>query len=314
MTSLLSLLRAGINIQQNSGFRQLVRSGGYYAYESLLRTYHTTTDRVTRGQQVFSQDWDVLLVLDACRLDLMNEVGPEYRFCEGIGSFRSLGSSSLQWLERNFSPDFADEMANTTYITGNPYSEQAVQESDFHAVDEVWRYDWDEEIGTIQPRSLTDRAIHHWRNNQPEQMIVHYMQPHAPFINHDLQAGISPDSWEELYTGEKKNVWMRLRDGEIPKQTVWEAYKDNLRAVLDDVELLLENIDAQSVVITSDHGNGLGEHGIYGHPSEIDSDVLRTVPWIETSATDEETYDPQTQSHSAEQDDVKSKLADLGYL
>ncbi|PSP48877.1 hypothetical protein BRC67_12005, partial [Halobacteriales archaeon QH_3_68_24] len=45
-----------------------------------------------------------------------------------------------------------------------------------------------------------------------------------------------------------------------------EAYLDNLRIVLDEVAVLLENIDADTVAITTDHGEAFGERNFYRHP------------------------------------------------
>ena len=35
--------------------------------------------------------------------------------------------------------------------------------------------------------------------------------------------------------------------------------------VLNDIGILLDNLDAERVVITADHGEAFGEYGILGH-------------------------------------------------
>jgi len=50
-------------------------------------------------------------------------------------------------------------------------------------LDEVWTYAWDNELNTIPARPITDRAISTWRQEDVNKMIVHYMQPHVPFID-----------------------------------------------------------------------------------------------------------------------------------
>lgn len=50
------------------------------------------------------------------------------------------------------------------------------------------------------------------------------------------------------------------------RKRVLKAYLDDLRYVLDDVEILLENIAAEHVVLSADHGEAFGECGVYGHP------------------------------------------------
>jgi hypothetical protein len=89
-----------------------------------------------------------------------------------------------------------------------------------------------------------------------------------------------------------------------------------LEYVLDDVALLLENMDAETVVISADHGNALGEFGFYGHPPHSPLPSVRRVPWVETTATDSGDYEP-TQEADGEVptgEEVESRLKDLGYL
>lgn len=61
--------------------------------------------------------------------------------------------------------------------------------------------------------------------------------------------------------------------------------------VSNDLETLLETVDADRVVVTSDHGNTIGECGTFGHHG-VPLDVLRRVPWVETDATDTGSFEP----------------------
>lgn len=47
--------------------------------------------------------------------------------------------------------------------------------------------------------------------------------------------------------------------------------------MLEEVELLLNNIEAEFVAFTADHENAVWEMGIYGH-SNVPIDALRVVP------------------------------------
>lgn len=84
------------------------------------------------------------------------------------------------------------------------------------------------------------------------------------------------------------------------------------------MELLLENVDAETVAITADHGNAMGEWGLYGHPKWTYIDSLVRVPWYVTTATDERTYepaeeDPESINRDVTADEVEDRLRDLGY-
>ncbi|MFB6185893.1 MAG: hypothetical protein ABEI86_03380, partial [Halobacteriaceae archaeon] len=206
---------------------------------------------------------------------------------------------------------FETEMADTVFICGNPHSDWLLEGNDFLLLDEVWRYGWDNDLGTLPPRPVTDRAIEVGRSENPQRMILHYMQPHYPFISEpDLDYGIDLKHFGELPWD---NIWDRLRKGEIDQERVLNAYRDNLKHVLDDIDLLLRNIEADRAVITSDHGNAIGEWGIYGHPMHMPLDVLQTVPWVLTTGTDNQTYQPETISKQNVDSEVQEQLRQLGY-
>lgn len=265
-----------------------------------------------RGEPVYEHDWDVLILLDGCRLDLMESVSGEYSFVsEPVPSLRSLASTSTTWMDRNFADEYSAEVRDTCYVTANPFTEEYVDTARFDHVDEVWRYAWDDDLGTVPARNVTDRTISTARSRDCSRLIAHYMQPHFPSVPEPLGSSMDLDSFESHWD----SVWDRLRAGEISKDVVWESYRANLRYVLDDVELLLENIDAGTVVISADHGNAMGEWGQYGHPAGVPIDPLRNVPWIETAGTDTSSYDPELERNrdSTGTDEVRSRLEDLGY-
>lgn len=265
------------------------------------------------GTAIFNRDWDVLVVLDACRPDLLAEAADSYDFLTNSPpTIRSKGSGSRSWMERNFTSEWSSEMKSTAYITGNPFSDELVPPGSFGLLDEVWRYGWDDEVGTIPARPITDRAIDVGRNGDFDRMLIHYMQPHFPSVPDPLGTEIELQTFGEGW----ESVWDDLESGELPTDRVWESYRLNLEYVLEDVSILLDNVDAKTVVISADHGNAFGEFGFYGHPPYNPIPSLRRVPWIEEVGTDNGTYEPTTDRkiEDIEEGQVQSRLADLGYL
>lgn len=281
------------------------------AYELYIGGLRRANPFYGGGQHIYDREWDVLVLLDACRVDLMREVDSEYEFLGNLDTHTSVGSSSIQWMERTFSDDYAEEMARTVYVTGNPFSKQVLSDGDLLGLDEVWRYGWDDEAGTIPARHITDRAIAAGRNYEDcDRLIIHYMQPHFPSVPQPLTDGMNTAT---LGDGEGwDSPWHRLRSGELDRYTVWSSYRANLEYVLDDVELLLDNLGADRVVISADHANAAGEFGVYGHP-KVPLRVLRDVPWYETTATDSAGYEPELKPND-ERGDINEKLSALGYL
>lgn len=311
-------------------------------YELYLGIWRRIGQLYNYGEPIYERDWDVLIVLDACRSDLMAAVASGYEFTSAT-STHSVASTSAEWMAKNFEPEeYRQAVERTAYVTGNPFTDEIcfshqcpdcgvarkrvsgtdcdgcesgaaptrVPDHDFQILDEVWQYGWDDDLGTIPPDPITDRAISTWRNESPDQMIVHYMQPHHPFVGSEIQTSLSPEGFGEMG---RESVWNLLRRGEVSKEAVWRDYVKNLEYVLDDVSRLLNNIDADRVVLTADHGNAMGELGLYGHYRDVPLGAMKRVPWCETSASNIQDYSPETTEREND-DDVKERLKDLGYM
>ena len=270
---------------------------------------------LNQGENVYERDWDVLLILDACRLDLFHSVSDEYEFITTTDQLYSVGGNSEEWMRKTFTDEYEQEIKQTAYITGNPFSERVLDSDDFLVMDEVWKYAWSEQ-GTVLPEAISDRAIETHREHQPEYMIVHYMQPHVPFVNWDKAENISISNFGGPQSKRTMDTWDRVRKGEVKLDDVMKAYRNNLRLVLDQLEVVLSSIDAERVVISSDHGNAIGEFGVYGHPRSAPLKGVRAVPWSVTSARNNGEYQPALEKgmDAVTDDDVESRLQDLGYI
>lgn len=260
-----------------------------------------------RSTHVYDRDWDVLVVLDACRVDLMREVVTEYDFLSDPASIYSVAPTSRSWIERTFGPLSTETLARTGYVTGNLFSDRVeIRRNAFGVFDEVWRDGYEEKLGGIPPETITNRAIHAARTQSPDRLIVHYMQSHVPFL-------YDPDLGGQMGREDGRTVWDALADGQEDEARVWEAYKRNLRGVLDEVAVLRRNLDADRLVVSSDHGNAMGEHGQYGHGPNKLVDAVCTVPWIRTDATDQKTRVPDIDRSETVEPDQIARLRALGY-
>jgi len=280
-----------------------------------LRLLQAAGRRIDYGTNVFDREWDVLVVLDACRADLLGSVAADYGFLEDVSSMRSVGSSSSEWLENTFRGH--PETARTAMVTGNTWTDRYLDADAFAALDEVWKYAWDGELGTVPARAVTDRAIAMARDRDPDRLVVHYMQPHHPFVA-DPIAGDEGMARTGSHSN-PANPWVLLRQGEVTTERVWAAYEANLRHALSDVATLVEDV-AGRVAITADHGNLFGEWGLYGHPMHTPVPALLDVPWAETTGEGRRRYDPSleppeslpvSRAYGAEAD--RNRLEALGY-
>ncbi len=114
--------------------------------------------------------------------------------------------------------------------------------------------------------------------------IVWYAQPHFPWVaDEDLSLMLMRDALIHDYVP-PDTIRYRLREKGIPRDRVVKAYYANLALVLKYVRDLLNYVDKQGIkydeiVVTSDHGEMLGEFGLYLH-QEYDLPQLVLVPWL----------------------------------
>ncbi len=260
---------------------------------------------------IYDHDWDVLIILDGCRVDVLESLQHNHKFLpENINSIYSVASRSDMWMKRNFCSKFQSEMSETAYITGNPYSDDWVNGSDFACLEEVWRHEWDSEKGTVLPDKITDVSIQSLKHGDFSRAIIHYMQPHFPSIPEPIANGINI----ETFGSEWNSVWDLLENEEITEKAARSSYKSNLEFVLQSVHKLLDNIDEDNIIISADHANAFGEWNLYGHPINKPAPIIRRVPWVSVDATDDGSYTPEIDSRSELDDDVETKLESLGYV
>jgi hypothetical protein len=198
----------------------------------------------------------------------------------------------------------------TGYVTGNVHAE--------HYQDEGFAFFYDANLDpaldfdVVPPAHvITDRAVALAREQEYETLVVHYMQPHKPFF----ERGETREDPIRVLPFDGFGIYRAVFRGDLTWGELEEAYLTNLHYVLGEVNILLHNLDAERVLITSDHGHALGERFLYDHEPSVRHPVVRQVPAAFTSATDEGTLSPtppdldRTVGYDREQ-----RLRDLGYL
>jgi len=210
-------------------------------------------------------------------------------------------------MERTFVSEFNDEMSETVYVTGNHYADRINMDS-LKVVDQVRKYDYGD-LPLPPAHVVTDRAISVGRQYDFNRCIVHYMQPHKPFLER------TGDRQEVRMIEETGGVelYRKYLDGELSKRELSDGFINNLRYVLEEVELLLSNFDAQKAVITSDHGQALGERFLFDHRYGINHPKVRQVPWVRTEGEDTLKHNPSCYNIDSTDRNVGEHLVQLGY-
>lgn len=267
---------------------------------------------VNYGESPFNEDWDILILLDACRYDLFKEYAPKhdlYSEFNSIESRYSPASTTKEWIRKVYHDGSEDVLAETHLVSANGFEQEELSLSKFGEITPVWEHH-DSKLGTIPPDVVTDAAIHVGRTTDCSKLIVHYMQPHAPFVH---ASGKFDSVNEAPAEGKSQNIWEGLRTGRFELDNVWSDYGKNLLTALDEVERLVQNINGK-VAISADHANAIGEFGVYGHPSYVPLPSLKRVPWVCLQATDEQTDHPDDPiMPGVTGSDLDEHLHDLGY-
>ncbi|WP_245998540.1 hypothetical protein [Halalkalicoccus subterraneus] len=302
--------------------RKAIRDPTLLRYEcrrrgiDLNRAIHARLPR-RRATDVMAEDWDLLVILDGCRYDTF---AGQTTLSGTLESRQSVASHSEEFLSETFS---GERYHDTVYVTANPFAPM-LPEDTFHATVSLLDA-WDGDLQTVHPREVTAAAIEAADRFPEKRLLVHYMQPHYPFIGefgrtlpHRGHASGAPD---DGLSG--ANVWERLRDGdeELSVGAVRRAYEENLEVVLPFVAECRTEITGRSVV-TADHGNLIGDRMWpvpvrgFGHDRGLRSRGLVRVPWlIEEGATRRPIRaDRPVTDEGLDDDTVRERLKSFGYL
>jgi hypothetical protein len=255
------------------------------------------------------EKWDVLIVLDACRYDYMEKVYRDY--VQGKLSKKiSPGTWTVDWASKVF-PDFYDDCV---YVSANPFIGYTTKfgfstlshfqaPKHFHKIIEVWKTGWDYDLETVLPEKVNRAAIDAFERYPDKKIIVHYLQPHYPYIGLRNVEVRKPGTM--LLFNAARGTLVRTFGTEIGNRIasrffpsceeavvkrvgvsgLRQAYETNLRIVMTNVSQLVDRLKGK-VVITADHGELLGEDGKSGHPMKFEILPAQIeVPWLEVGCS-----------------------------
>jgi len=247
---------------------------GYYNYPSWLDMF----------KNVIRKRSFLLIILDDARYDVFANMYSKY--LHGILSIvRVPPPNTYGWLPKAFSiPEFNKTRifyASIGIETHNIRIESFIPKDRDVEVIPI-RPSKAKHLLTVLPSEVNDVVK---RTGLSGRDIVWYAQPHFPWIaDKELSLMLVRDVLIHDYVP-PDTIRRRLKERNIPKDRVIKAYYANSILVLRHVKELLDYIRSRGIkydgiVITSDHGEMLGEFGLYLH-QEYDLPQLVFVPWLE---------------------------------
>ncbi|MDS0221235.1 hypothetical protein NDI54_07730 [Haloarcula sp. S1AR25-5A] len=272
-----------------------------YRLRKWLLQRATSMAGADQHQRIAAGDWDVLLVLDACRLDTCRDAVDW-----PVQEVTTPASCTPDWLTAA-----ADRglFAGKTVLTANPQYQKFEFEAD--SIEHFWQSHWDERRQTVLPGPVLDRVTEHI-NEDSSPVIAHLQQPHWPYV-----ARID-DEWELAYPdlgpwtddGEEiAGMQVAMARGKIDVERAYSAYRASVRSIWRTLLPAIESwvADGHTVVVTADHGEVFGrltDATMYEHPCKVGIRPLTAVPWVEFDSSQPETVDDGT---------VQDRLEALGY-
>jgi hypothetical protein len=230
---------------------------------------------------IHNTEWNTLILLDACRFDLFKKLN---KIPGKLQEVHSEGHHTWVWLNKTFPGKYP-----WTYFSAHPYVNAGSGQkwnavNHFERIIPIWSFGWNDKLGTVHPDTVGQVA----KNIPYEKAIVHYIQPHGPWIG--KTKWLNPWTLADYSRRQLMGDWIAVLAKPDPA-FFRQCYKDNLRLVLDSVEKYLPFF-RRPVVVSADHGELLGEKGLYLHgavkkedehkPYPVECiDFLRRVPWFE---------------------------------
>jgi len=282
---------------------------------------------------IMKQDWDNLIILDACRYDKFCKIS---NFDGTLSKVVSQGSHSSEFISNTFT---GEEFHDTIYISANPYASKQLIQGVFYKT--VRSYDtknsWSKNVMKHHPDNVCELAKENYKENK--RIIVHFMQPHTPYFGSYADQKRKELLSENIVTKRDHNLDQKcigIKDENIQYYTdildvarktdcvsneeLNKCYEENLKYVLQYVHELINHFDGKTV-ITSDHGEMLGNPSSmvstrkYRHPKNYWTPEVRVVPWLEIESNSRRQITSETPEPITEvsEEELEQQLYALGY-
>jgi len=273
------------------GFIHSLRKFGFRAIEDILLRYilvpltHIINKTYAIRHQhdllnkILDEDKFLLIILDACRYDIFVYVYK--RFFKGyLIPVRSYGAFLPRWVPKLFKdPRWHGTRIFRAKLYIKPHDlsiKNLIKRKDI----EIFEIEPPRGELTVHPRVLVDFVL---KIGLKGKDVVWFMQPHYPWLAHpDLSRRVLKEVM--LYEFLPGTLAMKSLNKKISRREIIKAYAANLIITLREVRRLIEiyreTFDG-IIVITSDHGEMLGDYGLYFHHPSYNLPQLIVVPWLE---------------------------------
>jgi hypothetical protein len=227
---------------------------------------------------IHGTDWRTLIIFDACRYDYFKEAYDKLGLNQPLKPVWSAGWDTLNW----YINTWTDRYLRTIIASDNPVPwsvNQGVHYKKFYKGYPLWRERGNILNDSVSLDEVVNKAVEIRNEHQDKRALLHLLPPHLPYYYEEGQRFL-------LKTFNKQS----LEDGRI--YTVIQNYgrthgwvdliKNYIKSISTTLKIVLEKDWGTNTIISSDHGELIGEGGYYIHslPSHGEEPKLRVVPWV----------------------------------
>lgn len=256
-------------IHKEKWFYRARDTGRRLAYPNQTRLIHRAINLLNPS---------LIVVLDSARYRPIKDD-------EKVEPVRSPADNTWDWVAETF-PDYHP----VKYVSGAPpvHGKEHDLSADVHGrsyipsehfqVVEGFRDCWVDNVGNTDPRCLKNKAVDIAEKEEPENMVVHFFNPHSPYFIPEKQG------WKRCRVVQKFRG-KALTDLEFTgamDQVARALYRHNYQLAMLCAEKLADETHFSNVYFTADHGEMLGDRrGKWGHSHGIPYPETRIVPWVQ---------------------------------
>jgi len=284
---------------------------------------------------VLNTDWDILIVIDACRYDYFKKYYKEIFNNGKLEKVTSPAVWTFGWLVEIFGGKVWDDIV----LLKNWVSGYVLSKEEFDMESKKWiitdiikklkyqhhaktkffghviKMQPGKEYATLHPKMAYEKTISAVKKYPNKKIILFFRQVHEPYI-YWLERNMVPDeeqTWRQgtsIFAGLKRLIFINFIQKIFTSEQIWtivnkfglppngptgkiwtdygwdgvkKGYIEDMILVLKYAKKIIDKYPNKKVIVTSDHGELLGEHGRFGHITNKRFKEVVEVPWFVAS-------------------------------
>lgn len=273
----------------------------YRAWKALLRRVTPALADPDQHERLGRVDWDVLLVLDACRYDAFSAVA-----AWPVEAATSPASATAGWLDAAAA---SGRFGGASVATANSLYED--RDLGARTVESLWETEWVDRLGNVPPEPVLERVDEFVRAGELP-AVGHLATPHAPYVAQlggewlPIFPSVTAWHWDPDREGfEQLSQEAAMATGVVDLDRARQGYLASVRSTWAAVRPYVARWarSGATVVVTADHGEAFGrarDWWLVEHPAGCPVPPLTRVPFAVVADGERRGARPETPPEALE--------------